>query len=205
MLSVPALLRRERAGDGTCCWRAGEKPARCGQRGWQRDEMHEAGARRGVPNLSRPPALLWELGMLLAPQGAAWWVFFFGALLERRSVLPWFVARGGCPADTTNARAHAEQIPIWPGLGAGSGLGVWGRLFPFPGCPKGVCCLPSAEAFCIACGLCWRCLGRELCRLHAAVCARGWRGAAQPGGNPLPRPQSTKYRGWVGAAGTQGG
>lgn len=157
------------------------------------------------PTYPAPPALLWELGMLLAPQGAAWWVFFFGALLERRSVLPWFVARGGCPADTTNARAHAEQIPIWPGLGAGSGLGVWGRLFPFPGCPKGVCCLPSAEAFCIACGLCWRCLGRELCRLHAAVCARGWRGAAQPGGNPLPRPQSTKYRGWVGAAGTQGG
>lgn len=77
MLSVPALLRRERAGDGTCCWRAGEKPARCGQRGWQRDEMHEAGARRGVPNLSRPPALLWELGMLLAPRGAAWWFFFW--------------------------------------------------------------------------------------------------------------------------------
>lgn len=56
MLSVPALLRRERARDGTCCWRAGEKPVRCGQRGWQRDEMHEAGARRGVPNLSRPPS-----------------------------------------------------------------------------------------------------------------------------------------------------
>lgn len=29
------------------------------------------------PTYPAPPALLWELGVLLAPRGAAWWVFFF--------------------------------------------------------------------------------------------------------------------------------